>query len=186
MPIESTPIPNLLLFTPQVFADDRGHFFESFNELTWKDAGITRPFVQDNESYSSRGVLRGLHYQLEPWAQSKLVRVVAGEVLDVAVDLRRGSPTFGESFSVVLSGNNHRQMYIPRGFAHAFIVLSETAVFSYKCDNFYNKEAEGGIRWNDSDLAIDWRIPSEDIIVSEKDAQLPAFADCQNNFDYSA
>ncbi len=186
MPIESTPIPDLVLFRPRVFTDDRGHFFESFNEQTWKEIGITRPFVQDNESYSRRGVLRGLHYQLEPWAQSKLVRVVLGEVLDVAVDLRRGSPTFGETFSVVLSGDNRRQMYIPRGFAHAFVVLSETALFSYKCDNFYNKEAEGGIRWNDSDLAIDWRIPPENIIVSEKDALLPAFAECENNFDYSA
>ncbi len=186
MPVRETPIPDLLLYEPRVFEDERGHFFESFNDQTWTEAGITTPFVQDNESFSRRGVLRGLHYQLEPWAQSKLVRVVTGEVLDVAVDIRRGSPTFGESFSVVLSGDNHQQMYIPRGFAHAFVVLSDTAVFNYKCDNYYNKEAEGGIRWDDPDLAIDWRIPASELLVSEKDAQLPPFTACANNFDYSA
>lgn len=184
MSIQETHIPGLVLFEPRVFTDDRGHFFESFNEHTWTEGGISRPFVQDNESFSQRGVLRGLHYQLEPWAQAKLVRVVAGEVMDVAVDIRRGSPTFGESYSAILSGKNRLQMYIPRGFAHAFIVLSETAVFNYKCDNFYNKEAEGGIRWDDPDLAIDWQIPADEILVSEKDAALPSYADCKNNFDY--
>lgn len=185
MAFTETPIPDLLLYDPRVFEDDRGHFFESFNQQVWTEAGVTRPFVQDNESYSSRGVLRGLHYQLEPWAQAKLVRVVEGEVLDVAVDIRRGSPTFGESFAAIISGDNHRQMYIPRGFAHAFVVLSNTAVFNYKCDNFYSKASEGGIRWDDPDLAIDWQLPAEEIVVSDKDAELPLFADCENNFDYT-
>ena len=158
----------------EYLTDDRGHFFESFNEHTWTEGGISRPFVQDNESFSQRGVLRGLHYQLEPWAQAKLVRVVAGEVMDVAVDIRRGSPTFGESYSaIVCPAKTALQMYIPRGFAHAFIVLSETAVFNYKCDNFYNKEAEGGIRWDDPDLAIDWQMPSDEILVSEKGRGAP-------------
>ncbi len=172
---EKTPIPDLIIFTPRIFEDERGYFFESYNERLFADAGITARFVQDNQSKSSFGVLRGLHYQIPPFAQAKLVRVTYGKVLDVAVDLREASPTYGRYFSLILSAENQKQLFIPRGFAHGFVVLSPEAVFQYKVDNYYSKDHDAGIRFDDATLAIDWQIPESQIIVSEKDARLPAF-----------
>lgn len=170
--MEVTPleIPEVLLIKPRVFEDERGYFFESFNTLKFKEkAGFLPHFVQDNESQSSYGVLRGLHFQRPPFAQAKLVRVTEGKVLDVAVDIRKNSPTYGQYVSEVLSAENKHQLFIPRGFAHGFVVLSETAIFNYKCDNFYSKECEDAIIFNDSNIGIDWKISTVDIIVSEKD-----------------
>ncbi len=175
MPFLPTPIPDLQIFEPKVWADDRGYFFESYNYNTFKEAGISTVFVQDNESKSSYGVLRGLHYQLGQYAQAKLVRVTEGTVLDVAVDIREGSLTYGQSYSIMLSAENKRQLYIPEGFAHGFVVLSKTAVFCYKCNNFYSKEHEAGILFNDPALNIDWEIKDDDIILSEKDLINPTF-----------
>ena len=175
MNIIKTPIEGLLIIEPKVFGDERGYFFESYSERDFTEAVGPVKFVQDNESKSRYGVLRGLHFQKEPYAQAKLVRVVSGAVLDVAVDLRKGSPTFGRHFSVELTGENHRQFFIPKGFAHGFCVLSEEVVFQYKCDEFYHPEAEGGIAWNDPDLAIDWRLPASDLILSPKDQKHPDF-----------
>lgn len=175
MPFLSTGIPDLQIFEPTVWEDERGYFFEAFNEQTFAEAGITRPFVQDNQARSTFGVLRGLHYQLAPFAQAKLVRVLEGEVLDIALDLRPDSPTYGQHYSVVLSAKNKKQLYVPRGFAHGYLVLSETAEFFYKCDNFYAKSHEGGVIYNDPQLAIDWKIDPEKVILSEKDRILPAF-----------
>lgn len=169
MKIEKTTIDGLLVIEPDVFRDARGFFEETYNETRYQAAGITTRFVQDNQSMSSYGVVRGLHFQRGPWTQAKLVTCLMGSVLDVAVDLRKDSPTFGQWFSVELSGENHRQLFIPRGFAHGFSVLSEKALFSYKCDNLYHKESEGGIHLNDPDLNIDWRIPVQNRILSEKD-----------------
>ena len=169
MPFIPTPIKDLIVFEPKLWEDERGYFYESYNYNTFKKAGIYAQFVQDNESKSTYGVLRGLHYQVGDYAQAKLVRVAQGRVLDVAVDIREGSPTYGHSFSILLSEENKKQLFIPRGFAHGFVVLSETAVFCYKCDNFYSKEHEGGIRYNDPTFDIDWQIASEDIVLSEKD-----------------
>ncbi len=171
----NTPIEGLLLFEPRIFGDERGYFYESFNKNTFADAGIRDEFVQDNQSKSTYGVLRGLHYQTGEHVQSKLVRVLEGKVLDVAVDIRPGSPTYGQHYSVELSAENQLQLYIPIGFAHGFLVLSETATFFYKCDNFYNKASEGGIAYNDPALNIDWKIPKEDLILSEKDVSNPKF-----------
>ena len=173
MNIIKTEIEGLVVIEPRVFGDDRGYFFESFNEREFNEKVGDVRFVQDNESKSRYGVVRGLHFQKGEFAQAKLVRVVSGAVLDVAVDLRPGSPTYGRHHAEVLSGENHRQMYIPRGFAHGFSVLSEEVVFQYKCDNFYCPSAEGAIAWNDPDLAIDWRIPAESVILSEKDKHHP-------------
>ena len=184
MPFIDTPIPGLYVFEPQVFADARGYFYESFNAQVFGAKGINTEFVQDNQSFSTKGVLRGLHYQLAPYAQAKLVRVITGEVLDVAVDIRKGSPTFGQHFSIVLSAENKKQLYIPRGFAHGFVVLSDTATFFYKCDNYYNKEHDAGIRFNDPTIGIDWQLDPSLIQVSEKDTALPFFADAKNNFQY--
>lgn len=175
--ITDGPIPGLKLYTPRVFGDDRGYFFETFNANVWKEAGITTPFVQDNEAYSSRGVLRGLHYQRGEHAQAKLVRVIHGEVLDVAVDCRPGSPTYGQHHAVLLSGELKNQFYVPRGFAHGYVVLSETALFAYKCDNFYHPKAEGGLKFDDPTLGIDWKIGMAEVQLSEKDAILPHFGD---------
>lgn len=169
MPFIKTPIKDLLVFEPKVFEDSRGYFFESYNQNTFLEAGITRPFVQDNQSYSSYGVLRGLHLQKGDAAQAKLVRVIKGKVLDVAVDLRKDSSTFKQSYTIELSDTNKKQLYVPRGFAHGFVVLSETAEFFYKCDNFYVKDAEVGVIWNDEELKIDWFLPEKDLIISEKD-----------------
>mgnify|MGYP006246802901 CR=1 FL=1 len=175
MPFKETPIPGLVIFEPKVFEDCRGYFFESFNAKVFDELGIDTNFVQDNQSKSTYGVLRGLHFQRGPYAQAKLVRVLSGEVLDVAVDLRKDSPTHGQHFSIILSGENKTQLYVPRGFAHGFVVLSETAEFFYKCDNFYSRENEDGIIFNDPDLSIDWQVPESDLIVSEKDKVLPRF-----------
>ena len=175
MNVIETGIEGLLIIEPRVFGDERGYFFESYSERDFTQAVGPVKFVQDNESKSRYGVLRGLHFQKEPYAQAKLVRVVSGAVLDVAVDLRKGSPTFGRHFSVELTGENHRQFFIPKGFAHGFCGLWEEVVFQYKCDEFYHPEAEGGIAWNDPDLAIDWRLPASDLILSPKDQKHPDF-----------
>lgn len=172
-----TKLKGCFIVEPRVFEDERGYFFESFNHKRFCEAiGKEINFVQDNQSYSSKGVIRAIHYQIGEHAQAKLVRVLSGKVLDVAVDLRQGSPTFGQHVAVELSAENKKQFFIPRGFGHGFSVLSETAEFFYKCDNFYNKESEGGIIYNDSDLNIDWQLPFEDIIVSQKDLELPVLA----------
>lgn len=175
MPFLETNIPDLLVFEPKVWEDDRGYFFEAFNQKTFSEAGIKADFVQDNQARSTYGVLRGLHYQIGPFAQAKLVRVLAGRVLDVAVDLRSNSPTYGHHYSVELSAANKRQLYVPRGFAHGYLVLSATAEFFYKCDNLYAKSHEGGIVYNDPTLAIDWKIDLKDAILSPKDQILPTF-----------
>ena len=170
MKVKSTPLKNCYIIEPTVFEDDRGYFYEKFNEQKFEQlTGMNGHFVQDNVSKSSYGVLRGLHLQKGDMAQAKLVSCLEGRVWDVAVDLREDSPTFGQWFGVELSAENRLQFYIPRGFAHGFSVLSPTAVFAYKCDNFYNKESEGGIIWNDAELDIDWKLPLSDIILSEKD-----------------
>lgn len=184
MPFIETEFKELMIFEPRVFADSRGYFFESFNKQSFTAAGINNEFVQDNESRSQRGVLRGLHYQLNPMAQSKLIRVVEGEVLDVVVDIRVGSPTYGRSFSLLVSAENKKQLFIPRGFAHGFVVLSDTCIFQYKCDNYYSKESEGGIHFNDPQLNIDWGFDVNNAVVSDKDKVLPLFKDCKNNFVY--
>ncbi len=184
MKIIKTPIPGLLILEPRVFADQRGYFLESYNQQKFEDAAISAVFVQDNESKSGRGVIRGLHYQLEPYSQSKLVRVIHGSVYDVAVDCRKGSPTFGQSYGLELSEENKLQFFIPKGFAHGFSVLSETAVFSYKCDAFYNPAVERGILYNDPALKIDWGIEPSEAIVSGKDTVLPLFADAEMNFNF--
>jgi len=184
MPFQQTDIPGLLVFEPTVFEDSRGHFFESYNENVFREQGIDIHWVQDNQSCSGYGVIRGLHYQLPPFVQSKLVRVLKGKILDVAVDIRKGSPTFGKVYAKKLSASNRRQLFIPAGFAHGFSVLSDKAEVLYKCDHFYNKEAEGGIIFNDAELSIDWQIPEKKAIVSEKDRSLPTFAQCKNSFEY--
>lgn len=177
MKVTSTPINDCLVIEPRVFSDERGYFFESFNEVAFeKETGLSVRFIQDNQSKSSKGVLRGLHYQRGEFQQAKLVRVLQGEVLDVIVDLRVDSSTYGQHFTQVLSEDNFRQVYIPRGCAHGFIVRSETAIFAYKCDNIYNKESEGGIIFNDPILNIDWEYDLNKVIVSEKDTLLPLFA----------
>ena len=172
MNIITTEIEGLLILEPKVFGDERGYFFESFSQREFEEKVCKTVFVQDNESKSGYGVLRGLHFQKPPFEQAKLVRVVKGKVLDVAVDIREDSPTFGKHVSVELSEENKRQMFVPRGFAHGFAVLSEEAIFQYKCDNYYMPQAEGGILWNDPVLNIDWKIPMEDVILSEKDKKL--------------
>ena len=182
MEIIKTNIEGVVIIEPRIFKDDRGYFFESFSQREFEEKVCKTTFVQDNESKSSYGVLRGLHFQKPPFAQSKLVRVIKGAVLDVAVDIRKGSPTFGQYVSVELTGENHRQFFIPRGFAHGFSVLSEEAIFKYQCDNFYSPQSEGAIAWNDPDLNIDWRIPAEKVVLSEKDSKHPRLKDWQNVF----
>ena len=176
MNIIETALPGVLIIEPKVFGDARGYFFESWNQAAYEAAGITNTWEQDNESKSCFGVLRGLHYQAAPYTPAKIVRAFAGTVLDVVVDIRKGSPTFGKHIDVELSGENKRQLYIPRGFAHGFVVLSDQAVFAYKCDNVYMPSAERGIMFNDPDLAIDWRIPVEKLLLSDKDKKHPLFA----------
>lgn len=176
MPFWNAPIDGLIVFEPQVWEDARGYFFESYNRRTFAEAGITADFVQDNQARSSFGVLRGLHYQRAPFAQAKLVRVTEGEVFDVAVDIRENSPTYGQWYGLLLSAENKRQLFIPGGFAHGYVVLSPTAEFCYKCDNFYSKPHEGGIRYDDPTLGIDWQIDLNKAILSEKDLALPGFA----------
>jgi dTDP-4-dehydrorhamnose 3,5-epimerase len=164
-----------VIITPRVFEDSRGYFFEAYNQEKFHENGITYKFVQDNQSFSKRGVIRGLHLQINPYAQAKLVRVLQGEILDVAVDLRKNSPTYGQHVSVVLSAENKKQLMVPHGFAHGFSVLSETASVMYKVDQLYNKESERGIRYDDPILNIDWQLSPEEVIVSEKDIILPSF-----------
>lgn len=181
MDFSKTPIEGLIVITPKVFADNRGYFFESYNKRAWAEAGVTADFVQDNESFSSQNTLRGLHFQKPPFAQAKLVRVLEGAVWDVAVDLRKTSPTFGQWFGVELSAENKKQFFIPRGFAHGFSVLTETAKFAYKCDNFYNKESEGAVRFDDPELAVDWKIDLTKAVLSDKDLKNPLFAAYKEN-----
>lgn len=176
MIIEKTTINDLLIINPSIFKDERGYFFEAYNKSKFKENGINYNFIQDNQSFSKRGVIRGLHLQINPFAQAKLVRVLEGEILDVAVDLRKKSPTFGQHFSVILSAENKKQLMIPHGFAHGFSVLSQTASVLYKVDQVYDKESERGIRYDDPILAIDWQVNPDEVIVSEKDLVLPGFA----------
>ena len=183
MPFTTTEIEGLLLFEPAVFEDNRGCFFESYNENLFKQQGIDVRWVQDNQSSSSYGVIRGLHYQLPSSAQSKLIRVLRGKILDVAVDIRKNSLTYGKAYSKILSAKNRLQLFIPKGFAHGFSVLSRKAEVLYKCDAFYNKESEAGILYNDAELNIDWCIPEKDVTISEKDLQLPGFAHCAGHFE---
>ena len=182
MKITTTPIKDLLIIKPRVFEDVRGFFCETYNEKNYFDAGIKIRFVQDNLSKSSYGVIRGLHYQLAPYSQTKLVSVVQGAVYDVAVDLRKNSPTFGQWYGLELSLENHLQFLIPKGFAHGFSVLTETVIFSYKCDDFYNQQAERGIIYSDQALNINWQIPPNLTLVSEKDKKHPAFEEAEMNF----
>ena len=182
MEIQKTPINGLLIIKPGVFKDERGYFFESYNKERFLQNGIFMDFVQDNQSKSSYGVIRGLHYQLKPYAQTKLVRVLQGEIYDVAVDLRKNSPTFGKWFGVTLSDENFKQFLIPRGFAHGFSVLSQSAVVMYKCDSYYNKASERGIIYNDESLNIDWKIKPEKVLVSAKDKMLESFDKAEMNF----
>lgn len=185
MKVIKTAIADVLIIESDVFGDSRGYFFENYSQKKFNE--LVRPieFVQDNESKSKYGVLRGLHFQKGKYAQSKLVRVVKGRVLDVAVDIRKGSPTFGKHVAVELSEENHRQVFIPRGFAHGFLALSEEAIFQYKCDNFYTPQAEGAIAWNDPDIGIDWQLPVINIILSEKDTRHPKLKDVVDLFDYN-
>lgn len=186
MRILKTDIEGVLIIEPRLFEDERGYFFEAFSERKFAElTGIETRFVQDNESRSAKGVVRGLHFQLPPFAQSKLVRAVRGTILDVAVDIRRGSPTFGKHIAVELSEHNHRQLFIPRGFAHGFSVLEGDAIVEYKCDNYYAPEAEGTIRWDDPTLAIDWHTTNNEAIVSAKDKLNPLFEECERLFDYN-
>lgn len=190
MEVIKTAIDGVLIIEPKVFGDKRGYFFESFSQREFDEKvapilGHNINFVQDNESKSTYGVLRGLHFQKGKHAQSKLVRVVKGRVLDVAVDIRKGSPTFGKFVSCELTEDNHRQFFVPRGFAHGFVVLSDIAVFQYKCDNLYAPTKEGAIAWDDPTLGIDWKIPAADVMLSEKDIHHPVLADAPEIFDYS-
>jgi dTDP-4-dehydrorhamnose 3,5-epimerase len=184
MKITETGLNGLLILEPEIFEDQRGYFFESYNKQSLTSEGINYTFVQDNQSKSVYGVIRGLHYQMEPKTQTKLIRVLSGLIYDVAVDMRKGSPTFGTWFGLELSCKNQKQLLIPKGFAHGFSVLSEKAVIFYKCDGFYAPEYDAGIVYNDPALNIDWKIPPDKVIISEKDAKLPAFRDVKNIFTY--
>lgn len=186
MPFIKTEFPNLLIFEPKVFEDHRGYFFESYNQQLFLDNGVQINFVQDNQAKSTYGILRGLHFQQDPFAQTKLIRALSGEILDVAVDLRKGSPTYGKAYTIILSAENKKQLLVPKGFAHGYSVLSETAEVMYKCDAFYNKSSEGGISWNDPALSIDWNIPSDKVIVSEKDSVLKSLGNTEINFVFNA
>jgi dTDP-4-dehydrorhamnose 3,5-epimerase len=185
MKISKTGFEGLLIIEPKVFEDQRGYFFESYNANKFKEAGLEYVFVQDNQSKSSYGVVRGLHYQLEPYAQTKLVRVLLGKILDVVVDIRNNSPTFGKWIGLEISDENKKQLLIPKGFAHGFSVLSDIAVILYKCDDFYSPEAERGIIYNDSDVNIDWGLSQNEVIVSDKDKLLPSFQSSEKNFIYN-
>mgnify|MGYP000038172837 CR=1 FL=1 len=184
MPFIKTDFPGLLIFEPKIWEDDRGYFFESYNKKVFSEEGIEINFIQDNQASSVFGVIRGLHYQLNPYAQTKLIRVLSGNILDVAVDIRIGSPTYGKVYTIELSSENKTQLLVPKGFAHGYSVLSKTAKVFYKCDEFYNKESEAGIAFNDAVLNIDWRIDKDKAIISEKDMKHPCLYDCKNNFVY--
>ena len=185
MEVKKTDIEGVVILEPRLFEDERGYFFEAFSEREFTEKVRECHFVQENEAYSTYGVVRGLHFQRPPHAQSKLVRVVKGRVLDVVVDIRKGSPTFGKHIAVELSAENHRQLFIPRGFAHGYSVLSEEALLEYKCDNYYAPASEGAILWNDPALGIDWQLPTESVILSDKDLKNPALAECEALFDYN-
>lgn len=185
MEVIKTEIEGVVIIEPRIFKDDRGYFYESFSQREFEEKVCKTTFVQDNQSKSSYGVLRGLHFQKPPYCQSKLVRCIKGAVLDVAVDIRKGSPTFGKYVAVELTEDNHRQFFVPRGFAHGFAVLSDEAVFQYKCDNFYNKESEGAVAWNDPQLAIDWHVPADRIVLSDKDKLNKTIADADFLFDFN-
>lgn len=185
MEVIKTDIDGVVIIEPRIFRDERGYFFESFSQRDFQEKVCNTVFVQDNESKSSYGVLRGLHFQKPPYAQSKLVRVIKGAVLDVAVDIRKGSPTFGQHVAVELTGENHRQFFIPRGFAHGFSVLTDEVIFQYKCDNFYAPQSEGALAWDDPDLGIDWRIPTDKVLLSEKDCHHSRLRDAEWLFDYN-
>ena len=184
MPIIKTEFPDLVIFEPVVFEDSRGYFFESYNEQVFSAGGVDIKFVQDNQARSSYGVIRGLHFQLAPYAQTKLIRTLSGSILDVAVDLRKGSPTFGKVYTLELSAENKKQLLVPKGFAHGYSVLSETAEVMYKCDEFYNKQHEGGLLYSDPSLAIDWQIPADKAIVADKDMLHPVIENCLSNFTF--
>lgn len=184
MDVVKTDIEGVVIIEPKVFGDSRGYFFESYSKREFDEKVAEIEFVQDNESMSSQGVMRGLHFQRPPFAQSKLVRCVKGKVLDVAVDIRKGSPTYGKHVAVEISEDNHRQLFIPKGFAHGFVVLSDVAVFQYKCDNFYHPEADGGISIKDESLGIDWQISVDEALLSEKDSKQPLLKDFDSPFTY--
>lgn len=185
MEVIKTDIDGVVITEPRIFRDERGYFFESFSQRDFQEKVCNTVFVQDNESKSSYGVLRGLHFQKPPYAQSKLVRVIKGAVLDVAVDIRKGSPTFGQHVAVELTEDNHRQFFIPRGFAHGFSVLTDEVIFQYKCDNFYAPQSEGALAWDDPDLGIDWRIPTDKVLLSEKDCHHSRLRNAEWLFDYN-
>lgn len=185
MPFIKTQFPGLLVFEPKVFEDNRGYFFESYNQKTFSEEGVEITFVQDNQARSSYGVIRGLHFQHNPRAQTKLIRVLSGQIIDAVVDIRKNSPTYGQAYTILLSAENKKQLLVPKGFAHGYSVISETAEVFYKCDEFYHKETEGGISWNDPSLAIDWKIPPEKILVSEKDTNYSLFRDSDYGFVYN-
>lgn len=185
MPFSETGFPGLIIFEPAVFEDSRGYFFESYNKQLFQQQQIDTNFVQDNQSSSEYGVIRGLHFQLPPFAQSKLIRVLTGRILDVGLDLRKGSPTYGKTFNIELSGENRKQLFLPKGFAHGFSVLSEKAEVLYKCDAFYHKQSEQGILYNDPQLAIDWQIPTDKIMVSAKDRLNKPFKEVQADFFFN-
>ena len=182
MEVIKTEIEGVVIIEPRIFKDDRGYFYESFSQREFEEKVCKTTFVQDNQSKSSYGVLRGLHFQKPPYCQSKLVRCIKGAVLDVAVDIRKGSPTFGKDVAVELTEDNHRQFFVPRGFAHGFAVLSDEAVFQYKCDNYYAPQSEGAVRWDDPDLGIDWMIPADEVILSDKDKNHPFLKDLEDIF----
>ncbi len=184
MNITETEFPGLFIINPKVYEDSRGYFYESYNKLKLLEKGLSTDFVQDNQSKSSYGVVRGLHFQHNPHAQTKLVRVLEGKILDVVVDIRKGSPTFGKTFSIELSSDNKKQIYVPKGFAHGFSVLSSIAIVFYKCDYIYTPSAESGILYNDTLLQIDWKVESSKVIVSQKDSILPLLKDAVTNFSY--
>jgi len=186
MPFQQTDFPGLIIFDPILFKDDRGYFYESYNEKVFLQQGIKTRFVQDNQSSSVYGVIRGLHFQSEPFAQTKLIRVLSGAVLDVVVDIRKNSPTYGKAYTIELSDSNKKQLLVPKGFAHGYSVLTPAAEVFYKCDEFYNKDCEGGIAFDDPALGIDWKVPLEKAIVSEKDSRHPLFAKCNSNFIFKA
>jgi dTDP-4-dehydrorhamnose 3,5-epimerase len=185
MPFIPTIFPGLIIFEPSVFEDSRGYFYEAFNNRLFRENNIDVNFVQDNQSRSMYGVIRGLHFQHPPFAQTKLIRVLSGSILDLVVDLRVGSPTYGETFSIELSATNRKQLFIPKGFGHGFSVISESAEVLYKCDEFYYRESEGGLNYKDPDLSIDWNIPADREVVSEKDKELPLFKNYAGNFIFT-
>lgn len=186
MAFEKTGFPGLLIYNPVVFEDKRGYFFESYNQKAFSADGIKIHFIQDNQASSSFGVIRGLHYQKNPFAQTKLIRVLSGKIIDVAVDIRKNSPTYGKAYTIELSAENKKQLLIPKGFAHGYSVITETAEVFYKCDTFYNKESEGGIAWNDPALNIDWKVAAKSAIISEKDSMYPLLAGSNNDFVFNS